>query len=54
MIEGVYIQIPVPSYETKAEVRLLHMIKTDAIGMSTIVEAEVANHLGMKVCEFDN
>lgn len=50
MREGVYTQIPGPCYETKAEVRLLHMIKTDAVGMSTVVEAEAACHMGMKVC----
>lgn len=50
MREGVYTQIPGPCYETKAEVRLLHMIKTDAVGMSMVVEAEVASHMGMKVC----
>ena len=50
MREGVYTQIPGPCYETKAEVRLLHLFKTDAVGMSTVIEAEVAAHMGMKVC----
>lgn len=48
--EGVYTQISGPAYETPAEVRLLHMIKTDAVGMSTVVEATAAAHMGMKVC----
>lgn len=48
--EGVYTQITGPAYETPAEVRLLHMIKTDAVGMSTVVEATAAAHMGMKVC----
>lgn len=48
--EGVYTQITGPAYETPAEVRLLHYIKTDAVGMSTVVEATAAAHMGMKVC----
>ena len=48
--EGVYTQITGPAYETPAEVKLLHMIKTDAVGMSTVVEATAAAHMGMKVC----
>ena len=48
--EGVYTQITGPAYETPAETRLLHMIKTDAVGMSTVVEATAAAHMGMKVC----
>lgn len=48
--EGVYTQISGPAYETPAEVRLLHLIKTDAVGMSTVVEATAAAHMGMKIC----
>ena len=48
--EGVYTQITGPAYETPAEVRLLHLIKTDAVGMSTVVEATAAAHMGMKIC----
>ena len=48
--EGVYTQISGPAYETPAEVRLLHLIKTDAVGMSTVVEATAAAHMGMDVC----
>ena len=48
--EGVYTQISGPAYETPAEVRLLHLIKTDAVGMSTVVEATAAAHMKMKVC----
>ena len=50
MQEGIYTQITGPAYETPAEVRLLHLIKTDAVGMSTVVEAIAAAHMGMKVC----
>lgn len=48
--EGVYAQLSGPSYESPAEIRLLKMLGVDAVGMSTVVEAIAANHLGMKIC----
>lgn len=46
---GVYAAVPGPQYETPAEVRLLKGLGVQAVGMSTIPEALVANWLGMKV-----
>ena len=48
--EGVYTQMTGPSYESPAEIRMLRTLGTDAVGMSTVVEAIAANHMGMKIC----
>ncbi|MBR6478182.1 MAG: purine-nucleoside phosphorylase [Lachnospiraceae bacterium] len=48
--EGIYTQLTGPSYESPAEIRLLRLLGTDAVGMSTVVEAIAANHAGMKIC----
>ena len=47
--EGVYTQMTGPSYESPAEIRMLRTLGTDAVGMSTVVEAIAANHMGMKI-----
>jgi len=47
--EGVYAAVPGPSYETPAEIRFLRIIGADLVGMSTVAEAVVARHCGMKV-----
>jgi purine-nucleoside phosphorylase len=47
--EGVYIMYGGPNYETAAEIRFFRTAGADAAGMSTVPEALVACHCGMKV-----
>jgi purine-nucleoside phosphorylase len=49
VVEGVYIGLKGPSYETPAEVRMLRILGADAVGMSTVLEAVAARWAGIKL-----
>lgn len=47
-LNGVYVGVTGPSYETAAEVKMFGKLGGTCVGMSTVPEVIVANHMGVK------
>ncbi|MFT3675580.1 MAG: purine-nucleoside phosphorylase [Chitinophagaceae bacterium] len=47
--EGVYVAVTGPTFETRAEYKLIHFAGGDVVGMSTVQETIAAVHMGLDV-----
>jgi purine-nucleoside phosphorylase len=46
--KGVYLAVQGPAYTSRAESQIYRLLRTDAVGMSTVPEVMAATHAGMK------
>ncbi|HEY9361663.1 MAG TPA: purine-nucleoside phosphorylase [Chitinophagaceae bacterium] len=47
--EGIYYGVTGPTFETRAEYKMIHTLGGDAVGMSTVQEVIIANHMSIPV-----